>query len=96
MVEWLSDQYGVRINVVILKYIRSSSGAELLARTALSEEIEEERARKKTFSIPTSDEPGYYEHDELESRLRTYLKNSTVTVRRIETCCFQLAWPGPL
>ncbi len=32
MIEWLSEQYGVGINAVILKYIRTSSGAEVLRR----------------------------------------------------------------
>jgi len=48
MIEWLSNEYGVGINAVILKYVHTASGSELLATTAiLSEETEEVRIRKK-------------------------------------------------
>ena len=89
MVEWLSDQYGVWINAVVLKYIHTSTGTEVLARTAvLSEEIEEQRARKKRISVSTSDEPGQYESDELERRLRTYLESDGVTAKRMREVLF--------
>lgn len=84
MIEWLSEQYGVGINAVILKYVRTSSGTEILVKTAiLSEETEEERIRKKKFSIPTSDEPGHYQPDELRRLLKAYLGQNGVTARRI-------------
>lgn len=84
MIEWLSEQYGVGINAVILKYVRTSTGTEILTKTAiLSEEIEEERVRKKKFTIPTSDEPGEYPPDQLRHLLATYLSQSGVTVQRI-------------
>jgi hypothetical protein len=35
MIEWLSEQYGVGINAVVLKYVRTSTGAELLTKTAI-------------------------------------------------------------
>jgi len=84
MIEWLSEQYGVGINAVILKYIRTSSGAEVLTKTAiLSEELEEERVRKKKFTIPTSDEPGTYQVEDLRRLLKDYLSQPGVTARRI-------------
>jgi len=84
MIEWLSEQYGVGINAVILKYIRTSSGAEALMKTAiLSEELEEERVRKKKFTIATSDEPGTYQDEDLRQLLKAYLSQPGVTARRI-------------
>jgi hypothetical protein len=84
MIECLSEQYGVGINAVILKYSRTSSDAEILMKTAiLSEELEEERVRKKKFTIPTSDESGTYEVEELRRLLKEYLSQPGVTARRI-------------
>jgi hypothetical protein len=89
MIEWLSEQYGVGINAVVLKYVRTSTGTELLTKTAiLSEEIEEERVRKKKFTIPTSDEPGHYPPDELKHLLKAYLSQSGVTARRMREVLF--------
>ena len=59
MIEWLSNNYGVSINAVILKYIKTKSGDELIARTVIiPEEIEKERIRKRQFQVLMSDEPG--------------------------------------
>lgn len=84
MVEWLSDNYGVSVNVVILKYIRTASGSETLTRTAvISEELEETRSRTKKFTIPMSDEPGQYTEEELRRLLLDYLSQDLVTAQRI-------------
>jgi hypothetical protein len=89
MIEWLSEQYGVGINAVILKYVRTSGGTELLTKTAiLSEEIEDERVRKKKFTIPTSDDPGHYPPEELKRLLRAYLRHNGVTARRMRHVLF--------
>jgi hypothetical protein len=89
MIEWLSEKYGVGINAVVLKYVRTSTGSELLTKTAiLSEEIEEERVRKKKFTIPTSDEPGHYPADELKRLLKDYLGQAGVTARRMRDVLF--------
>jgi len=70
MVEWLSDGYGVGINAVSLKYIRTSAGNEMLTRTAIiAEQVEEARVKTKKFTIPMSDEPGEYEEDQLRDLL---------------------------
>ncbi len=46
MIEWLSGNYGVSINAVYFKYIRTKSGDELIARTMIiPEEVEKERSR---------------------------------------------------
>lgn len=44
MVEWLSDNYEVSINVLILKYAKTKSGDEIIAKTTIiPEELEQER-----------------------------------------------------
>ena len=74
MIGWLSDNYTVNINAVVLNYIRAKSGEELLTRTTvISEEIEQERARRKKFQIPMSDEPGEYDDGQLKELLKKYL-----------------------
>ncbi len=92
MIEWLSDQYGVGINALVMKYVHTSNGSELLATTAiLSEETEEVRVRKKKFTIATSDEPGHYSADELRTRLTAYLRQSGVTAVRMRELLFPFA-----
>ncbi len=84
MVEWLSENYGVSINAVILKYVRTSSGSETLTRTAIiSEELEEQRSRAKGYTIPMSDEPGDYPDEELRRLLEDYLSKDLITAQRI-------------
>jgi len=84
MIEWLSNNYGVSINAVVLKYIQTKSGDELIARTMIiPEETEKERIRKKRFQIPMSDEPGNYEESELKPLLRNYLLEKRTTPRRV-------------
>ena len=84
MVEWLSESYGVSINAVILKYVRTAAGSETLTRTALiSEDLEKKRSRAKKFTIPMSDEPGQYADDELQRLLHGYLSQDLVTAQRI-------------
>lgn len=58
MIEWLSDNYSVNINAVILNYVKTVAGDELLAKTTvISEEAEQERVKKqRKFVIPMSDE----------------------------------------
>ncbi len=54
MIEWLSQNFDVSINAIILNYVITSSGNELLSRTVIiPEEVEKERSskRKRTKSI---------------------------------------------
>jgi hypothetical protein len=85
MIEWLSDVYNVNINAVVLNYIRTANGEELLTKTTIiSEEIEQERAKKtKKFEIPMSDEPGTYDKKRLRELLKDYLSRSQITIQRI-------------
>ena len=80
MIGWLSDSYGVSVNAILLNYVRTSSGDELLTKTAIiSEEVEAERAKKKKFTIPMSDEPGDYSEEDLEQHLAAYLSSDRRT-----------------
>jgi len=84
MIEWLSDNYGVSINAVILKYIKTKGDEELIARTVIiPEEIERERIRKRQIQFPISDEPGSYDNNELKNLLIRYLSEDRDTPRRI-------------
>lgn len=85
MVEWLSSNYDLGINAIILNYSRTSSGNELLSRTVIiPEEIEKAKSNKKKFTIPMSDEPGNYELDKLKSLLEAYLNNNQYSTKRIK------------
>jgi len=84
MIEWLSNNYGVSINAVVLKYIKTKSNEELIARTVIiHEEIERERIRKRQKQFPMSDEPGKYDEDELKKLLIGYLSENRDTPHRI-------------
>jgi len=85
MIEWLTDNFGVNINAVVLNYIKTRGGDELLAKTSIiSEELEKERVKKqKKFQIPMSDEPANYDHETLGKKLTEYLSIGRVTNQRI-------------
>ena len=90
MIEWLSDAYGVQINAVVLHYVKTKSGDELLTRTSvISEDLELERGRKKrTFEVAISDTPGVYEQAELRRLLYDYLRRPQVTNQRMRDILF--------
>ena len=85
MIEWLSDNFSVNINAVVLNYIKTTSGDELLTKTSIiSEALEQERVSKqKKFQIPMSDDPGGYEPEILRQLLREYLGRQRVTHQRL-------------
>lgn len=85
MVSWLSNNFSVNINAIVLHYVKTSSGAELLSRTTIiPEEIERERVKTKKFTIPMSDEPGNYEESELKELLKNYFSQNLKSARRIK------------
>lgn len=53
MVHWLSSNYDMSINAILIKYIKTISGDELLMRTAIiSEAVESVRTeKKKSFKL---------------------------------------------
>jgi len=91
MIEWLATNYDVNINALLLKYFKTKSEDEMLARTAIiPEEIEKERIKRKQFQIIMSDEPGNYDDEELEELLVKYLKEDRKTPIRIKNILIPL------
>jgi hypothetical protein len=87
MIEWLSDSYEVNINAIVLNYVKTKGGDELLMKTSvISEEAEQERSgKRKKFEIPMSDEPPAIDYDipSLKRLLLDYLSRDRVTNRRM-------------
>lgn len=84
MIEWLSDKYSVGINAVLLNYVKTSGGDEVLSRvTTIPEEVEKQKTNKRKFIIETSDEPGTYDADTLERKLVEYLSSNLYSAQRI-------------
>jgi len=85
MIEWLSTNFDMAINAIILNYVRTSNGAEILSRTVtIPEEIAKEKSNKKKFKIPMSDEPGEYELPKLKELLTRYFKKGNYSSNRIK------------
>jgi len=85
MIEWLSSKYNLGINAIILNYVVTSSGNELLSKTVIiPEEIEKEKVNKKSFTISMSDEPGNYDIEKLQELLILYLKSHRWSAMRIK------------
>lgn len=84
MIEWLSTNYNLGINAIVLSYIKTKSGDELLSKTVIiPEEVEREKSNKKKFIIDMSNEPGTYEILELKENLLKYLSKDIVSSQRI-------------
>lgn len=92
MIEWLSDSYEVNVNAIVLNYVKTIGGDELLMKTSIiSEEAEQERSgKRKKFEIPMSDEPPAIDYDapRLKQLLRDYLSRDRVTNRRMRDILF--------
>jgi Endonuclease NucS C-terminal domain len=74
MISWLSSEYGVSVNAVVLHYTKTSSGDEVLTKTAvISEEIEQEHVKKRKVQFHMSDEPGTHDEEDLFRFLTNYL-----------------------
>jgi len=85
MIEWLSDKYSIGINAILLNYVRTSSGDEVLSRTVIiPEELEKQKANKRKFIVRMSDEPSNYDPPELEKRLAEYLSKNLYSAQRIK------------
>jgi len=84
MIEWLSSRFSVGINAIILNYIKTASGDELLSRTVIiPEEVEREKTNKKKFVIERSNEPGTYDESTLKEKLIQYLSQDLSSAQRI-------------
>ncbi len=85
MIEWLSDKYSVGINAIMLNYVKTAKGDEILSRMVMiPEEIEKQKANKKKFIIDMSNEPGTYDEATLEEKLKEYLSKSLYSSQRIK------------
>jgi len=85
MIEWLSDKYSVGINAVLLSYVRTAKGKEVLSRTAIiSEEVEKQNVNRNKYIIERSDAPGKYDVANLEGKLSEYLSKSLYSSQRIK------------
>ena len=84
MIEWLSEKYDLAINALVLRYIKTSSGNELLSRTAIiPEDIEKDKLSNKKFKIEMSDEQGEYDDEELKRLLTQYFQKKLWSGNRI-------------
>lgn len=84
MIEWLSDKYSVGVNAVILNYVRTPRGDEILSRMVIiPEEVEKQKANKRKFLIEMSSEPGTYDQETLKAKLIDYLSSNLYSSQRI-------------
>jgi len=84
MIEWLSDRYSVGINAVVLSYVKTRKGDEILSRmVVIPEELVKQKTDRKKFKIEMSDEPGKYDDDKLRDNLKLYLSNGLYSSQRI-------------
>jgi hypothetical protein len=84
MIEWLSSNYNLSVNAIILNYVKTQSGDELLSRTVIiPEEVEKEKTNKKKFIIEMSNEPGNYEITVLKEQLKQYLSKNLFSSQRM-------------
>lgn len=85
MIEWLSANSDIGINAIILNYVKTSSGNELLSRTVIiPEEIAKEKLNRKKFKIEKSNEPGNYEPEKLRELLKEYFSNASYSANSIK------------
>lgn len=85
MIEWLSDSYNMGINAVVLNYVRTPKGDEILSRMVIiPEEVVKQKADKRKFIIEMSDEPGAYDEANLEANLIEYLSKDLYSSQRIK------------
>jgi len=87
IIEWLSSKYSVVINAIVLNYVQTKSGDELLSRTVIiPEEVEREKSNKRKYIIEMSKDPGTYEADVLKEHLIKYLSKSLWSAKRLRDC----------
>ena len=84
MIEWLSVNFDMAINAIVLNYVRTSSGTEVLSRTVtIPEEIAKEKSNRRKFKIAMSDDPGEYDIDKLKQLLKNYFLKANYSANRI-------------
>ena len=97
MLEWLSDNFNMGVNAIVLKYVKTKSGDELLSRTMIiPEEIEKEKIKRRKIQLRMSDEPGNYKEAKLREFLKNYLKKGWLTSQRIRNFILPLCLKNDL
>lgn len=85
MIEWLSDNFSIGINVIVLNYSKTKQGDAILSRMVMiPEEIETQKSKSKKFVIEMSNEPGNYDMETLETKLKEYLSTPLYSSQRIK------------
>ena len=85
MIEWLSTNFDMAINAIILNYVRTFNGSEILSRTVtIPEEIAKEKSNKKQLKIAMSDEPAEYDITKLKELLKSYFTKANYSSNRIK------------
>jgi hypothetical protein len=87
MIEWLSSKSEISINAVLLNYVLTSSGDELISRTVvIPEEVVMEKSKGKRLKVSMSDEPGSYSAEDLKQKLIKYLSRQDLwSVKRLNS-----------
>ncbi|HRG67299.1 MAG TPA: endonuclease NucS [Saprospiraceae bacterium] len=84
MIEWLSENYSLAINAIVLHYVKTNSGDELLSRTVIiPEDVEREKVNKKKYAIEMSNDPGNYDEATLKAQLKKYFSKNLFSAKRI-------------
>ncbi len=97
MVRWMSDAHQVPINMILVNYIKTPGGDELLARSVVvSEEEEAGHIRRKRGMIELSDEPTALDESHLREQLKSYLDSDRATPRRVRTVLLPLCLAKPV
>lgn len=97
MIEYLSNNFSMAINAVILSYSKTSLGNELISRTVIiPEEVEKQKVNKKKFTIATSDKVGEYSPDKLKELFRKYLTQPLVSARRLKDVIIPVLLSGEI
>ncbi len=85
MIEYLSDNFNMGINAVVLSYSKTSAGSEIVSRTVIiPEEVEKSKANRGQFVIQMSDEIEDYPEDKLKELLKKYLLTPKHSSRRLK------------
>jgi len=85
MIEWLSSNFDMSINAIVLNYVKTSNGTELLSRTVtIPEEIAKDKTSKRKFKIEMSDEPGNYKSEKLLELLKGYFIRANYSSNRMK------------
>ena len=92
MIEWLSNEYEMAINFILLKYVKTSSEELIIKTIIIPEEVEKEKAQRKQGKRPIriSDEPGTYKDSELKDKIKQYLMKEEDSPRRIKNILLPL------